>query len=342
MDYIKLGATEIKVSLEGLGCMGMSEFYGNANNAQSEKVISVAIESGINFFDTADVYAFGDNERLIGKVIGNLPQREQLVLATKCGIIRDKKDVQKRGVDNSPEYIKKCCDLSLDRLGTYIDLYYLHRVVDDSPTIKEAMKSMASLLKVGKIRAVGLSETNEKNIRYAHQCLLEETSGKHGISAVQTEYSLLSRGVEKDGVLKTCDELGITFVAYSPISRGLLSGELTTLEHLDSNDFRRALPRFSDENLAYNNQITKIIYEMAKEKKCTPAQLSLAWLMHNKASVVPIPGTKKIQHLEQNIDAVNIKLTANEHKHLSTLSKGFKAKGLRYSEQAMKSYALSE
>lgn len=342
MNMLTIGKSHLTVTPQGLGCMGMSEFYGQSDDNQSKQLLQNAISSGVNFFDTADIYGYGRNEILLGEFIATLEDRSQIVISTKCGIIRDEHDAQKRGVDNSREYIFACCEASIARLNTTIDLYYLHRVIDNPDAIFVAMSAMASLLKAGKIKAVGLSEANAEYIRYAHQCLLDITEGKHGISAVQSEYSLLSRGVESDGVLDACSELGITFIAYSPISRGLLSGELNTLDKLDHDDFRRTLPRFSDENLSHNNKLTTALTELAQAKACTLAQLALAWLMHQSPAVIPIPGTKQQKYLLQNINAMQVTLSTDEMSLLNSLSTDFQVQGTRYTEQAMRSYALTE
>lgn len=330
MKTKKLGNSDIIVSSQGLGCMGMSEFYGDSDKENAKQVISTAVDLGVNFFDTADMYGYGENEKLVGEAIDKLPNREKLVIATKCGIVRDKSQPGLREFNNSPEYIISSCSSSTERLGTYIDLYYLHRVVDDKQTLNHAMKAMATLLGQGKIRAVGLSEVSAENIKFAHACLLDLTDGKHGLSAIQTEYSLLSRDVEQNGALDTCHELGLSFVAYSPICRGLLSGEINSLDGLHSNDFRRNLPRFSGNNLDYNNQFTQSMSAIANDKHCTTAQLSLAWLTHQHDNVITLPGTKKLQYLQQNVAAVDITLTNDEYSHITSLSDKFIVKGDRY------------
>lgn len=342
MLLTEIGKSGLKVSKQGLGCMGMSEFYGDTNDQESLKLLQQALKLGVNFFDTADVYGYGHNEKLLGEFIKTVPDRDSLVLATKCGIVRDEHDSQKRGVDNSFDYIIACCEASLARLQTNIDLYYLHRTINDKAVIEDAMSAMALLLEQGKIKAVGLSEVSADYIRYAHNYLLSITENKHGISAVQTEYSLISRSVENNGVLDICNELGITFVAYSPISRGLLSGEIDTVTQLAADDFRRNLPRFSEENLTHNNRINQVLKQVAEQKQCTIAQLVLAWLMNKSARVIPIPGTKQLKYLQQNTQAMTITLTPDEVELLNNLSADFTAKGGRYTEQAMQSYALTE
>ena len=342
MSLTEIGKSGLKVSKQGLGCMGMSEFYGDTNDQESLELLQQALKLGVNFFDTADVYGFGHNEKLLGEFIKTVPDRNSLILATKCGIVRDEHDSQKRGVDNSYDYILACCETSLTRLQTNIDLYYLHRTINDKTVIEAAMSAMALLLEQGKIKAVGLSEVSADYIHYAHNYLLSITNNKHGISAVQTEYSLMSRGVESNQVLDTCNELDITFVAYSPISRGLLSGEIETIANLASDDFRRNLPRFSEENLAHNNRINLALKELAERKQCTIAQLALAWLMNKSPRIIPIPGTKQLKYLQQNTQAMAITLTPDEVELLDNLSADFAAKGGRYTEQAMQSYALTE
>ncbi len=340
MNNIILGKTNIQISKQGLGCMGMSEFYGEADNKNSEEVILKAVEKGISFFDTADVYNFGENEKLVGSVLKSHPKRKDLVIATKCGILRDKNDPTVRGIDNTPSYIKEACERSLKNLDTHIDLYYIHRVKEENDSIKKAMQAMAELLEQGKIRSVGLSEVTEKALRYAHACLLEFTGGKQGISALQTEYSLFTRSAQDNGVLDACRELGITFVAYSPISRGLLTTDFN-MDGLENNDFRKTLPRFQQENLEYNYKLTQEIHTIAQDKKCSVPQLALAWLMYQE-NVVPIPGTKRLKYIIENADASNVNLSEDEYNQLNQISKKFKVKGQRYTENAMKSYGFDE
>jgi aryl-alcohol dehydrogenase-like predicted oxidoreductase len=343
---MKLGKTAIQVSKQGLGCMSMSEFYGTPL-AESDAInlISTAFENGVNMFDTADVYGFGRNEELVGKAISKLVresvERAKIVIATKCGIIRDENDTTKRGIDNSFSYIKQACDLSLKRLGTdvgYIDLFYIHRVVNDGEKIDESMQAMADLLAEGKIKSVGLSEANAHTIRRANTKLVELTNGVHQLAAVQTEYSLMSRRVENNDVLKTCRELDITFVAYSPLSRALLTGIVETSDDFEENDFRRTLPRFQKENLVHNNKIVSTVKKIAEEKGCSTAQISLAWLMH-QSNVLPIPGTTKETHLLSNIHSESIVL---EEDNLTQLSELGCAQGYRYTEAAMKAYGFED
>jgi aryl-alcohol dehydrogenase-like predicted oxidoreductase len=330
MEKMKLGNSDLKVSRQGLGCMGMSEFYGDANQAKAIEVIHEAIKLGVNFFDTADMYGFGENEVLVGKALADNDNREDIVLATKCGIVRNKSQPQLREFNNTPEYIISSCEQSSQRLNTHIDLYYLHRVVEDKSSVRNAMKAMAGLLAKGKIRAVGLSEVSAETILYAHECLLEFTNNKQGLSAVQTEYSLLTRDVEHNGVLAVCRQLGISFVAYSPICRGLLGGKINSLQHLANNDFRQNLPRFRGDNLDHNNQFIQSISAVARDKGCTTAQLSLAWLARHDANVIAIPGTKRMEYLKQNIAAVDINLSNEEYAQVASLSDKFFVKGDRY------------
>lgn len=334
-------------SKQGLGCMGMSEFYGKPiSQADATALIETAFKSGINFFDTADVYAFGDNEILLGKVVVDLlqrsvAQRDQLVIATKCGILRDRNDTTKRGVDNSYDYIKAACDESLKRLGQaigYIDLFYIHRIANNGAQLDEAMHAMAELLCDRKIKAVGLSEATEEQIRAANASLLKYTSSQHKITAVQSEYSLMTRAVEHNGVLQCCRELGITFVAYSPLSRALLTGQVETPDQFPKDDFRRTLPRFQKENLEMNIKIVKEVTKIAAEKNCITAQVALAWVLA-QPGVVPIPGTTRAVNLLSNIAANNIRLSAEELVRLNALES---AKGYRYTEAAMKAYGFED
>lgn len=342
----KLVNTNKTFSKQGLGCMSMSEFYGEPLAEQAGiDLICTAYNAGINFFDTADVYGFGRNETLVGKAISKLKhdgvERESLIIATKCGIIRDEQDVTKRGVDNSYEYVKKSCAGSLERLGEdieYIDLYYIHRIAGKGEKIDETMQAMAELLQEGKIKAVGLSEASPDMIRQANTALSNYTNGKHQLAAVQTEYSLMTRAPERNSVLDTCKDLSITFVAYSPLSRALLTGDIGDIAALDDNDFRKNLPRFQAENMQHNLAIIQKIKTMADTKQCSPAQLALAWLFA-KPNVVPIPGTTKEKHLLTNIAAEKVVLSKEDMALLDSLGE---AKGMRYPESAMKTYGLDE
>lgn len=343
----QLGKSHLYVSNQGLGCMSISEFYGKPlADSEGIELIVKAFENGINFFDTADVYAFGKNEILVGKAIHYLihqknVMRSELVVATKCGIIRDEFDVTKRGIDNSYAYIKSCCDKSLEKLGTEIksiDLFYLHRIAQNGDQIDEAMRAMAELIIENKIQAVGLSEASPDVIRKANHALLKYTDGKHQLTAVQSEYSLLTRTVEKNGVLDTCRELGISFVAYSPLSRALLTNEIMHTQAFEKDDFRLSLPRFQDENFNKNKSIVMQVKEIADKKGCTVAQIALAWVMQ-QANVIPIPGTTKEKHLLSNIEADKVVLDSAELTILNNLEQ---PQGTRYAEIAMKAYSFYE
>ncbi len=343
---MKLGKTNIEISRQGLGCMSMSEFYGEPiSDEQGIALIKTAYDSGVNFFDTADIYGYGRNEKLVGKavseLIANNVRREQLVIATKCGIVRDEQDPTKRGINNSFQYVMESWENSLQRLGNdvaYIDLFYIHRIADHGTQITEAMEAMAELLAVGKIRAVGISEANAEVIRNANTALLNYTDGRHQLAAVQTEYSLMTRNPENNGVLTACSELNITFVAYSPLSRALLGNNIKDIEQLDINDARRGLPRFENENLRANQNIINEITTLVKSKGVTTAQVALAWLMH-QANVVPIPGTTKLKNLQENIQAIEIELTQEEIQFLNELKAPI---GLRYPEVALRTYGLDD
>ncbi|XWO13908.1 Aldo-keto reductase IolS [Candidatus Hepatincola sp. Pdp] len=344
---MQLGKTNLTISSIGLGCMSMSEFYGNPlAKDKAIDLIKLAFKQGINFFDTADVYGFGSNEELIGKAVEALinenVKRKDLIIASKCGILRDKHNVSKRGIDNSYKYIKQACEKSLVRLGNstkYIDLYYIHRIEKNitDTKIKEAMQAFAELLAENKIKAVGLSESSASVIKKAHEFLLELTNNKHGLAAVQSEYSLLTRSVESNGVLETCNNLGITFVAYSPLSRALLSGSLD-VKKLDDKDFRKTLPRFQQENLDYNQKLVDVVNKLALEKNCKTSQIALAWVMAQK-NVVPIPGTTKEENLLSNIKAQKIVLSKADLTRLNNIGE---TKGYRYTESVMNTYGLDD
>jgi aryl-alcohol dehydrogenase-like predicted oxidoreductase len=331
-------------SKQGLGCMSMSEFYGQPIDEQTGiELICTAYNAGVNLFDTADIYGYGHNEKLVGCAVNALISqginRDAIIIASKCGITRDKEDTSKRGIDNSHAYIKQACENSLNRLGksvAYIDLYYIHRIAEKGKHIDQAMKAMAELLQEGKIMAVGLCEATPEIISKANECLINYTKGQHQLAAVQSEYSLMTRVVERNGVLKTCRDSGITFVAYSPLSRALLTGDISNTASLDENDFRKVLPRFQAENMQQNLSIIEKIKGMANEKKCSPAQLALAWLFA-KPNVIPIPGTTKEKHLLTNIAAEKINLSEDELVLLDNLEE---AKGSRYTESTMKIYGF--
>jgi aryl-alcohol dehydrogenase-like predicted oxidoreductase len=327
MKLRKLGRNGPQVSALGLGCMGFSEFYKSsaANEAQAIGVIRDAISLGLTFLDTADVYGPFTNEVLVGKAIAG--QREKIFLATKFGIVRDLENPRRRGVSGKPDYVRACCESSLKRLNVEkIDLYYQHRV-DKSTPIEETVGAMAELVKAGKVRFIGLSEPSAATIRKAHKV--------HPISAVQSEYSLWSRDPE-DGVLQTCNELGIGFVPYSPLGRGFLTGRFRSIEDLEANDFRRYSPRFQGENFAKNLAVVEKVGEIAREKNCTPAQLSLAWLLAQDPYIVPIPGTTNTARLKENIAAADITLNAEDLKRIAAVAPSGVAAGERYDETGMR------
>jgi aryl-alcohol dehydrogenase-like predicted oxidoreductase len=325
MEKRKLGKEGPEVSAIGLGCMGMSEFYGNADEAESIETIHKAFDSGINFFDTADMYGPYKNEKLVGKALKGI--RDKVILATKFGIVRGD-DPKSRSVNGRPEYVKSACEASLKRLGVdHIDLYYQHRVDKDTP-IEDTIGAMSDLVKEGKVRFLGMSEASAETIGRANKV--------HQITALQTEYSLWTRDPESD-IFSTVRELGIGFVAYSPLGRGFLTGRFQSPDDFDDDDFRKYSPRFQGENFDKNLQLVEKVEELAKQKGVTPAQLALAWVLHQGNDIVPIPGTTKMKHIEENIDAVNIKLTAEELKQIDDIFPMDAASGLRYPEEAMKS-----
>ncbi len=322
MKTRKLGSQGLTVSELGLGCMGMSEFYGTGDEAESIATIHRALELGVTLLDTADMYGPFTNEQLVGKAIAS--HRNQVVLATKFGIQRSE-DKGFRGINGSPEYVHQACDASLQRLGIdYIDLYYLHRV-DPKVPIEETVGAMAELVQQGKVRYIGLSEAAPATIRRA--------ASVHPITALQTEYSLWSRDPE-DEILPTVRELGIGFVPYSPLGRGFLSGSITSLNDLAADDFRRNSPRFQGENFNKNLQLVERVKEIAAEKGVTPGQLAIAWLLAQGDDIVPIPGTKRRAYLEENVAAVDITLTQEELDRIDQVAPKNVAVGDRYPDMS--------
>lgn len=322
----QLGNSTLFASRQGLGCMGMSEFYGERDDATSELVIQEAFDRGVTFFDTADMYGPYHNEELVGRAIK--PFRQNIVLATKFGIVRDPDNPSKRGVNGRPEYVRQSLEGSLQRLGTtVIDLYYLHRRDPEVP-IEDTVGELARLKEEGKIRAIGLSEVNADTLRRAHET--------HPIAALQSEYSLWTRDPE-DEVLPACRELGIAFVAYSPLGRGFLTGQFKSPDDFAPDDYRRHSPRFQGANFQKNLDLVARIGELAQAKGCTTAQLALAWVLAQGDEVFAIPGTKKAAYLIENIGAMDVAFTPEELEALEAIAPKGVAAGARYPEAMMKS-----
>jgi len=297
----KIGKSDLEVFPIGLGAMGMSEFYGKADEQESVRTLHKALDHGVNFIDTADTYGIGENEKLLQKAFHD--RWDKLVLATKFGIVRDKDHPTVRSINGKPEYVKQACEASLRRLGREaIDLYYLHRV-DQSTPIEETVGAMAELVKEGKVRYIGLSEVSGETLRRANAV--------HPITAVQSEYSLWSQDIEET-TLPTIRELGVSLVAYSPLGRGFLTGRFLQSEDFPLDDYRRYSPRFQGENFKQNLELLKLVEDIAIEKGCRPSQLALAWLLHQGNEIIPIPGTTKVSNLIENIDSVNILLNSEE------------------------------
>ncbi len=325
MKTIHLGKSNDTVSIIGLGCMGMSEFYGAGDEKESLATIHRSLDLGINFLDTSDMYGIGENEKLVGRALRG--RRERAFLCTKFGVLRDQQTKAFNGVNGRPEYVRSCCEGSLQRLGVeVIDLYYQHRV-DPQVPIEETIGAMAALVREGKVRHLGLSEANAATLRRAAKV--------HPISALQSEYSLFSRDVEGD-ILDACRDLGITFVAYSPLGRGFLSGRIKNVNDLDPGDYRRMAPRFQGENFQKNLDLLAKIQELAAQKNCSASQLALAWVLAQGNNIVGLMGTKRRKYLEENAAAVEVSLSRAELEQIERILPRGIAAGPRYPEMAMR------
>ncbi|MFP4499524.1 MAG: aldo/keto reductase [Candidatus Hydrogenedentota bacterium] len=323
MKKVSLGNQGLEVSRIGLGCMGMSDFYGPSDRAHNIATLNHSLDVGMTFWDTADMYGCGENEKLVADVLKT--RRDEVQLATKFAIVRDD-DGNVVGVSGKPDYVKQACDASLKRLGIdTIDLYYQHRVDPEVP-IEETMGAMAELVQAGKVRGLGLSEAGPQTIRRAH--------ATHPITALQTEYSLWSRDPE-DEILVTCRELGIGFVAYSPLGRGFLTGQIRSIDDLAPDDWRRDNPRFKGENFQKNLDLVDAIHAMAEEKGCTAGQLALAWLLHQGEDIVPIPGTRHPHRIDENKGAAAVSLTPEDLRRIDDIAPKGAAAGTRYPEGGM-------
>ena len=324
MGIKPLGSQGLEASQLGLGCMGMSDFYGSPDDPESIRVLHRALDLGVNFWDTADAYGPFTNEVLVGKALKGI--RNKIVLATKFGILRDPADPMKRGFSGKPAYVQSACEASLKRLGVdEIDLYYLHRVDPDTP-VEETVGAMSRLVEQGKVRAIGLSEVSVNTLHKAHAVF--------PITAVQTEYSLWTREAE-NGILTACREAGVAFVAYSPLGRGFLGGQIRKFEDLEPGDYRRLSPRYQGENFDRNLALVKKVEQLAAEKGCSSSQLAIAWVMAQGDHIFPIPGTKRIKYLEENVGSLNVDLTPAELAAIDAIFPQGVASGPRYPENMM-------